>query len=312
MQNKKLITAVLTAAFLGSSVMPVWADTPLLIASHQAGLSDATTQNEQGMNLALTMGTVTDVLEKDGFTVLLTESEGQEYEFYLQDTTWLVDGNGLPTTAKDLLGQNVIVAHAEAMTLSLPPQSSAMAVMVYDQVVPNYAVIEAITHKEDGSAVVTTNNGDLLVTIQADAQVTPFRTRNIVKVNDLQAGDTVVLYYDMVSPSLPAQASTNKVVQLEAAIPEDDADFGLTTIPTEPELISLRDIAEAMGLQLAWNAESRSVILSKDAFSATVYIGSTNYGINRMHMEAALAAEIRDGRTFVSSDVIAELEAALQ
>lgn len=315
MQNKKLVAAAFITALFATTT-PVWADAPFVISPNpvvvennsQESIIQDELQYEQGRNWGLSMGTVTDILDRDQYTVLVVVDEDQVYEFYLTNNTWLVDGDGLPIAASDLRNQTVVVAHEDAMTLSLPPQSTALAVMIYEHVMPNYAIVEGITHNEDGSAVVTTNHGDLLVTISANAQVTPFRTRNIVKVNDLQVGDTLVLYYDMVSPSLPAQASTNKVVQLEAggSIAENASNS------VEPTMCALRDAVKDLELQIVWDAESHTVILQKDAFSATIRIGNTSYGINRMHMEAAQAAEIRDGRTFVSDDVIDEIFAALQ
>ena len=84
----------------------------------------------------------------------------------------------------------------------------------------NYAFIEAITDNADGSRTVTTDHGNRRVTILADAEVTPFRSRNIVTLQDLRVGDAVVLYYDVMTLSIPAQASTNRVVLLLAAADE--------------------------------------------------------------------------------------------
>jgi len=157
--------------------------------------------------------------KEESLHVILVKCDNQEYEFYLTDGTWLVDGSGYPTVAEALVGKTVVVVHDDAMTLSLPPRSAAVAVMVYDSILPNYAVIEALTVQNDDTIVVTTDRGDRLVTIMADAQVLPFRTRNIVTAQDLRVGDTVVLYYDVLMPSIPAQATTAKIVQLQAVTP---------------------------------------------------------------------------------------------
>lgn len=324
MKNKKLITAIATVAMVGSCAAPVWAEGPILIAPNpmaqsqaEAAVIEEAVADEsvimQEMNWMLTMGAVKEVVvyEEENINALLVEGNGQEYEFYLADTTWLVDGAGNPTDPAALVGKNVVVAHEVAMTMSLPPKSAAVAVMEYADVLPNYAVIEAITVQEDGALLVTTDNGDRLVTIVADAQVTPFRTRNMITLEDLRVGDSVVLYYDVLAPSIPAQASTAKVVQLSTTLTESDEAAGVVT-PQESEMVCFRDAAEAMGLTLAWDAESRTVIANKAAFSVTITIGSEEYGIHRMRVQAAQPAELRDGRTYVSSDVIAAIQEALQ
>ncbi len=164
------------------------------------------------------MGTVENLIacEDASCQSFLIDSNGQRYEFYLTDTTWLVDGAGVPAAAESLVHKTVIVAYDEAMTLSLPPKAVALAVMEYDGILPNYAVIDNVSVQEDGMVVVMTDQGARLVTIMADAQVSPFRTRNIITAQDLHPGDIVVLYYDVLAPSIPARASTAKVVQLLA------------------------------------------------------------------------------------------------
>lgn len=164
------------------------------------------------------MGTVKELItyEEESLDAFLIDCNGQEYEFYFTNATWLVDGTGFPATAESLVNKIVIVAHDEVMTLSLPPKAVALAVMVYDSVLPNYAVIEDVFLHEDGTAVVTTDQRNRLITIMADAQVSPFRTRNVITVQDLRPGDVVVLYYDVLAPSIPAKANTARVVQLQA------------------------------------------------------------------------------------------------
>lgn len=166
-----------------------------------------------------TLGMVKEIVRsEEDVTSILLDNDGRECEFYLADTTWLVDGNGYPIVAEALAEKHVVVAHAEAMTFSLSPKSVAAAVMVYETVGPNYAVIEEVTKQQDGSIIVTTNQGDRLVTVAADAQVAPFKTRNIVTLDDLRPGAEVVLYYDILAPSLPARAVTNQVVLLAGVL----------------------------------------------------------------------------------------------
>ena len=167
-----------------------------------------------------------------------------------------------------------------------------------------YTVIEAVTETEDGIRL-TTENGGMWVTVAKDAQVSPFRTRNIVTAQDLQPGAQVVLYYDVVAMSYPGQAYTERVVLLQPAdaAPAEEQNVN--------EMVNLREAATAMGMDILWDAEGRVVTLQKGAFTATVVIDDVNYGINKMLVREEQAAEIRDGRTYVPQSFVNAVREAL-
>jgi hypothetical protein len=190
--------------------------------------------------------------------------------------------------------------------MSIPAQSYAYSIITKGDVMPNYAVIEDVVSNEDGTVRLTIQNGGTWVTVANDAQLSPLRTRNIVTKEDLQKGAEVVLYYDTVAMSYPGQAYTDRVVLLEPAAES------VESAKTEVAMVALRDAANELGLGIDWLQDSQTVILSKGAFSATVNIGSTSYGINKMAEELEQAAEIHDGRTYVPQSFVDSLKNALQ
>ena len=301
MKNKKLVTIALTAALAVGITAPAFADVPALIAT-----PPTTTEAQQVMSLITTVGTVQEINEDSKYPTVLVKNDQTEIEFYINmdaaDRTWLVDATGTPMALKDLKGKEVVVAHSQAMTMSIPAKCSAKAVMVRGESSPNYAAIEKVTKNNDGTVTLTTDNGSRLVTVAKDAVVTPFRTRNIVTADMLKAGDEVVLYYDVMALSFPAQAHTNRVVLLQ---PSEAA------AETTPAMVSLRDAANELGLAIDWNADTQTAILSKGAFSVTVTIGSKDYGINRMLLKLDQAAEIQDGRTYVPQALVDEIKVKL-
>ena len=302
MKSKKLVTLALATALTVSAFTPAFAN-PVLISEAPAADAAIVSQEEEAMQFAKAFGTVQEVNEQENYIMVQTAED--TIRFNVDGSTWLMDGqNGIPVALSDLEGKEVAVSHSMAMTMSLPAQSYAYAVIVKGAEMPNFAVIEAVTETEDGIRL-TTENGGMWVTVAKDAQVSPFRTRNIVTVQDLQPGAQVVLYYDVVAMSYPGQAYTERVVLLQPAdaAPAEEQNVN--------EMVNLREAATAMGMDILWDAEGRVVTLQKGAFTATVVIDDVNYGINKMLVREEQAAEIRDGRTYVPQSFVNAVREAL-
>lgn len=300
MKNKKLVTIALTTAFAMGISAPVFAEvsTPIAVPP----VAPAAVADQKLAVLVTTVGTVQEINADDQYPTILVKNDQTEIEFYINSDTWLVDGSGVPAALTDLQGKEVVVSHSQAMTMSIPAKCSAKAVMLRGDVAPNYAVIEAVSKNADGSVTFTTDKGSRLITAGKDAVVTPFKTRNLVSLDMLKAGDEVVLYYDVMALSFPAQAHTDRVVLLHPA----DATAETTTPNT---MVSLRDAATELGMAIDWNAETQVAILSQGAFNVTVTIGSVDYGINRMLVKLDQAAELRDGRTYVPQALVDAIKA---
>ena len=300
MKNKKIVTLALATALTVSAFTPAFANTTPISAAPE----DATivSQEKKIMAFEKAFGTVTEVNEQENY--ILVKTEQRDIRFNLDENTWLMDGQtGFPITLAELKDKEVAVSHSLAMTMSLPPQSYAYAVITKGDSMPNFAVIEEVEKTENGVRL-TTDNGGMWVTVSNEARISPFRTRNIVTIEDLQPGAQVVLYYDIVAASYPGQASTDRVVLMKAA---DAAEA-----PALDEMVNLRDAVKDLGLDIQWNAETQTVILQKGAFTATIVIGDVNYGINKMLVRQEQMPEIRDGRTYVPQSFIDAVKEALQ
>ena len=300
MKNKKIVTLALATALTVSAFTPAFANTtPISAAPEDAAI---VSQEKKIMAFEKAFGTVTEVNEQENY--ILVKTEQRDIRFNLDENTWLMDGQtGFPITLAELKDKEVAVSHSLAMTMSLPPQSYAYAVITKGDSMPNFAVIEEVEKTENGVRL-TTDNGGMWVTVSNEAQISPFRTRNIVTIEDLQPGAQVVLYYDIVAASYPGQASTDRVVLMKAA----DA----VEAPALDEMVNLRDAVKGLGLDIQWNAETQTVILQKGAFTATIIIGDVNYGINKMLVRQEQMPEIRDGRTYVPQSFIDAVKEALQ
>lgn len=315
MKHKRLVTLALATALTASIFTPAFAEGEAAAVNGPKLPVDVVSQAQRVIDYATTIGTVQEV----GESSILVKNEQTEIQFNISEDTWLVDGQqGIPAALRDLQGKEVVVSHSMAMTRSLPPQSYAYAIVIKGDVMPNYAIVEDVLDNGNGTVRLTTNNGGMWVTVAKEAEIKPLKTKNIVTMQDLQPGAEVLLYYDMVALSYPGQAGTDRVVLLQPAAEQKQE------AAENAAMVSLREAAKQLGLQVSWNAEIQTVVLSKDGYRATISVGSAKYGytklvekdgnLTEMTVEAlaAQAPELRDGRTYVPQSMIDALKQQMQ
>lgn len=153
-------------------------------------------------------GYIADVDEASGDIIFNSNEflvdENGEYkdttsEIILKTTanTPVLDGTTLAPVAMSEIdtAQPVYVWTAQAMTMSIPPQTAAQILIVnvpQDASAPMYVVAQQVETKEDGSIVIMDQDG---VTWRADAgtEVMPYLTRNIVTLEDIHEGTRLVV-----------------------------------------------------------------------------------------------------------------------
>lgn len=115
------------------------------------------------------------------------------------ENTVLADGQtGLPVTLVDVAEGSFEAYLGPAMTMSLPPHSTPYVVVVNlpeDGVAPQYAVAAEELVLEDGYYTLKATDGRTY-TIPEDVEIAPFRTRNIVTLQDLTAGRACLIWLD--------------------------------------------------------------------------------------------------------------------
>lgn len=315
MKHKRLVTLALATALTASIFTPAFAEGEAVAVNGPNLPVDVVSQAQRVIDYATTSGTVQEV----GESSILVKNDQTEIQFNISEDTWLVDGQqGIPVALRDLQDKEVVVSHSMAMTRSLPPQSYAYAIVIKGDVMPNYAIVEDVLDNGNGTVRLTTNNGGMWVTVAKEAEIKPLKTKNIVTMQDLQPGAEVLLYYDMVALSYPGQAGTDRVVLLQPAAEQKQE------AAENAAMVSLREAAKQLGLQVSWNAEIQTVVLSKDGYRATISVGSAKYGytklvekdgdLTEMTVEAlaAQAPELRDGRTYVPQSMIDALKQQMQ
>ena len=133
-------------------------------------------------------------------SVLADGKTQQSVRLNVSDETVLIDSETMAAVSlTDIqVGETVQVAYSTVMTRSLPPQSAAYMIAVHTDKGGSVSLVTAdeVAADENGNLAVTDKGQDLIVTILKDAQVRPYKTKNIVKLNDVTPGSTLLLWYE--------------------------------------------------------------------------------------------------------------------
>ena len=113
------------------------------------------------------------------------------------ENTVLVDGeSGLPLELSDVEKGSFVAYLGPAMTLSLPPQCTPEVVFTNvseKEAAPYYAVIARKPVAKDGGLKVVAEDGESYV-IPDTAEIKPFRTRNVIRAEDIQKGSRCLIW----------------------------------------------------------------------------------------------------------------------
>ena len=277
-------------------------------------------------------GTITEVADD---YVMVKTMDNEEIQFNTSEFTQVIDANTvMPLDLKSRETDLVMITYANAMTMSLPPQAYAFAIVgniKSEMGNPMFTIVEEVKTTDNGIVIVT-DGGMKEITVPANAQVSPYMTRNIVTLADIKEGSNVLLWYDMMTMSIPAYATSERVVVMAGNVmdmyndeeTEEVTEEGLlvngvaiTLAQDEVEydnngvaMLPLRTVAETLGFKVEWVNETQSIIVSKDAFSATIRIGTVEGGINKMRLVLETAPILYSGsKTYVPASFFAELPA---
>ncbi|NCB42094.1 MAG: copper amine oxidase N-terminal domain-containing protein [Clostridia bacterium] len=202
---------------------------------------------------------------KDG--QLLVELDGMDIALIISEQTLLIDSKtGLPASLETLKADDKIFAYySAAMTRSLPPQSQAIAIVTQIEESTSHAelfTVGEIISRENGDVRALNKEGSLIVTFLKENPLTPFKTKQIVRTEDIQVGTQLFIWYDIVLMSYLGQTAALKAVLV-----------GQEDIPMVP----LRSVAEGLGFTVIWNGNEQSIFLDNGIVKTTLYIGQDSY-----------------------------------
>lgn len=261
--------------------------------------------------------------------ILGTTEEKTQIQFNVSEKTVLIDSVSKNAIAiSDIkTGEIIAVNYETFMTKSIPPQTSAIliATNVEKGGMVNLTYVSEISNDENGNLIITDDTTNTVVTVSKDAKYLPYKTKNIVRAEDIKPASTVLLWYDAVTLSIPAQAYTENVVIISTY--DENEDFILTVNGKELDtdnkpyydentlMVPLRAISENLGYYVSYDEKTEAITVSDSQVQkATLYPDNDEVafeGLSRTvnanrTIKNAKETKVIDGHTFVPIEFFKE------
>ncbi|MBQ4629830.1 MAG: S-layer homology domain-containing protein [Clostridia bacterium] len=197
---KKLLALIMALTMTGSAIAyaqetPVSEDEIMLISE------EAT---EAIPEKRIVEGTVTAVSEG--------QIETEDIVFKIGENTLVADVNLVPTEVK--VGDSIYGVADTIETLSLPAQTPAYYIIVKDSPEAQAPIFMTVDEVKDG--FIYSSDGSYEVSYE-ESQVEMYRTKNIVKAEELTKGSEIFVYSDIMTMSIPALVNPEKIVIMSIA-----------------------------------------------------------------------------------------------
>ncbi len=285
---KRTMGGVLAAAMMMMSALPV---AGAVDVSHLNGMSSSTlTQAAADMLPSLSVAPMTElatVVSYENGDLTVKTADGDELVLHTENAIVMDTQTAAAADLSALkAGESVYVYHDEAVTMSLPAQTTAYAVLtnLTDKHAPaSLLTAEAVQKNDDGSVTVTCQSGALHLTIAKDASVQPFMTRNIVTVDDIHVGTRFLAWFDVAAASYPAQAAADRVVipgQEDSrflVFKQDGSELTEGRVADGVAMVPVRKVAETLGYKVSWDGKTNTVILKKGETPINIQLGKDRY-----------------------------------
>lgn len=281
---------------------------PLLIAEDPGQTIEEVIAEAQESRYLTQNGTVTSVeaSETEGVSIVTMENEMGGLRFAVASHTIIINReDGFYLTADQLtegMAVSVVYDMNSPMGMSMPPFLGNVAAVVANADAGAFTV-----GKFDNELTDMKNMLKLNIDNERTAITTMQGSRIRLTDADVKGKDALV-FYDMMTRSLPAQTNPSFVLILEAPVTEEVVTEEVeTAVPelVEVSFVPLRDMAEKMGFTVKWQGKANPILLEKDGVSMEVMLGEATYSVNGKAAEAAMKAELIDGVMYVSDEIFA-------
>lgn len=263
---------------------------------------------------------------ENGFSILAEndlENTLDKLVAHIGDDVLILDEETMDFIAKEDLeeGMEVSIYYTKdtVMLLSYPGQIGPNVVIVRSDDVDLNIKIDKFN--ED----LVSDDNSLKLNIDEDVELINLEGEKIKK-EDLVNKDLVV-FYTVSTRSIPAQTTPKKVIAIknhEAKILDylylNEAKFELDNKMYKNDdgelMVPLRQIAEALGFEIEWIQETKSVELVKDDHTVSLTIGDSEYQYYDMIIDLKTAPELRESKsyvpvTFIQNILIANIEVTM-
>lgn len=231
----------------------------------------------------------------DGVSVVEIENKNGGLRFAVDANSLILDRkDGSYKTVADLTeGMEVAVVYSanSPMGMSLPPYLGSVTAVVANADADNMMV----GHFGDD---LTDKTNKLQLNISNETRILNMEGAKIkLSAEDVKNQDALV-FYDITTRSIPAQTTPSLVLLLT------QTEETQTRETQTQEMVPLREAAVKNGYTVKWQGKQKPILLEKDGTSIEITLGSAEYVVEGdMVMKAAMPSELKDGKTYVSSEI---------
>ena len=198
--KKQLPILILSGALACAMALPALAAEP---AAPTSAVPTAAGETVAHPGYVLYYGTIQQIVRDENGIPTQLRLDSERYGAYVMHlsagTVWIDSGNCAQDDPSDLAeGEGVYVFHSAAATLSLPPQSAALAVVrniPMDAGCAQYHVVEALS-QEGGTLSITTDAGTLRLTADGETGCSTY-AGGAFSLSQLRAGDRLMAWHGM-------------------------------------------------------------------------------------------------------------------
>lgn len=324
LNNKKVLTYFLALTLLASPLM-VNAEPELEVRPISAEVDQVMPINtdvipimsEDIPNYIEFTGKITKIDKEDGRFSILAENDLEnamdKLVAHLSGDVVLLDEETMDFISMEDL--------QEGMEVSIYYEKDTMMMLSYPgQLSPNVVVVKSenkdVNIKIDkfDKELVSDDNG-LKLNLNDQVELVDLKGNKIEK-EDLANKDLVV-FYTVSTRSIPAQTTPQKVVAiknhevdvlhyLNLNSKRLNLDYLMHKTEDNQLMVPLRQVTEALGFNIFWDQESKSVKIEKDGYSSSLTIGSNEYQYYDMILELT-APQLIDSKTYVPLDFIKDI-----
>jgi len=258
----------------------------------------------------------------------------------LQPGTVIIEAEtGLPASLADRTNDSVKIYHSPVVTMSEPPQSNAIVVAINlpeSQFAPIHHVVEKIEFYDEDTVKITVDNGGLIITLERETPLFPHLTRQMIDLEHLQVGDSLLFWYEIVGMSFPGFTVAQRALWLSAGEVADEYNGyngyeynGEPSTPVEvvydyptdqviiavPGTGMMRDgveffavratLYDATGLQPEWDDSIRSAVYTINGTTVILPSYSAVFYVNGVAYPLPASTFLYNGRIFAPAEFFA-------
>lgn len=118
-------------------------------------------------------------------------------------------------------GNYVSAVVSKIRTRSIPPITNAYLVVISDMTSVTCVNVEHV-EKNDDAILIWEKDGMDVVVASEKTLVSPYRTRNIMSIDDISVGDRIFVLADIMTMSIPAKVIPNEIIVFENEFEKED------------------------------------------------------------------------------------------